>query len=310
MLPFMHCRQNSYQPAVRRSTVAQRAEALWLLWSSEPVESRRNWLTATLARPDERALSGLCTARRRDQLVGVVWCQPQPGRAATIWPPRMTRGEDPKTEDRLLVAAAEVLRRERTAVAQALLRSATDADAELLRRNGYWHAADLLYLTWESHASWTVQEESPLRFAPVPAGELGRLVPLVAKTYLDTQDIPALNDVRSVPDVLEGYCQVHPGSRMHWFIVQHGNREIGCLLTTEHVEHDQWELVYMGLVPEERGRRWGLHIARFLQSLAVDSRRARIVLAVDAQNGPALSTYARAGFWQWDRRSVFLNVPA
>ena len=296
--------------AVRRSTFAQRAESLWLLWSSEPAEQRRIWIAATLVRPDERALRGLLTARRRGQLAGVVWYQIQSGRTAAIWPPRLIPTEDPKTADRLLTAVEELLDRDQTVVSQSLLRSTTDRDAGLLRRHGYWHAADLLYLVWDSNTSLKLQGELPLHFAPVSASDRERLVQLVERTYIDTRDIPALNDVRSVHDVLDGYYQVNPASRLHWFVVQHGGRDIGCLLATEHVENDQWELVYMGLVPEERGRGWGFQVARYLQNLAVTSQRSRVVLAVDAQNGPAISTYSRAGFWQWDRRSVFLRTRA
>ena len=220
----------------------------------------------------------------------------------------MTPHEDPKTADRLLNAVEESFYSDKTAVSQALLRSTTDGDAELLQRHGYRHAADLLYLVWDASQSWTPPGELPLRFVTLTASERERLAPLVERTYIDTRDIPALNDVRSIDDVLDGYYQVNPASRLHGFVVQHGGRDIGCLLASEHVENDQWELVYMGLVPEQRGRGWGLHVTRYLQNLARASRRSRVVLAVDAQNGPAISTYARAGFWEWDRRSVFLRT--
>ena len=250
----------AYSYATRRAAIqfAQRAESLWLLWSSESAEQRRNWIAATLARPDERALRGLLTARRRERLAGVVWYQVQSGRSAAIWPPRLIPNEDPKTADRLITAVEELLDRDQTVVSQSLLRSTTDRDAGLLRRHGYWHAADLLYLVWDSNTSVKHQGELPLRFTLISASDRERLVRLVERTYIDTRDIPALNDVRSVHDVLDGYYQVNPASRLHWFVVQHDGLDIGCLLATEHVENDQWELVYMGLVPEERGRGWGL----------------------------------------------------
>ena len=70
MLCRMQRRLFLTQSALRRSTAAQRAESLWLLWSSEPVELRRNWITATLTRPDDRALRGLLTARARGTTFG------------------------------------------------------------------------------------------------------------------------------------------------------------------------------------------------------------------------------------------------
>ena len=63
----------------------------------------------------------------------------------------------------------------------------------------------------------------------------------------------------------------------------------------------------MGLVPEARGKGWGVQIARHAVQLASQSNAERVVLAVDASNWPALAMYGRAGFAEWDRRTVYLR---
>jgi ribosomal protein S18 acetylase RimI-like enzyme len=64
----------------------------------------------------------------------------------------------------------------------------------------------------------------------------------------------------------------------------------------------------MGLTPAARGRGWGHELTRHAFSLAQAAGRRQLVLAVDANNAPALKTYAAAGFAAWDRRSVFLRM--
>ena len=44
------------------------------------------------------------------------------------------------------------------------------------------------------------------------------------------------------------------------------------LLLADHPKARHWELMYMGLVPEVRGRGWGRQIARYAQWLAAARR--------------------------------------
>ena len=63
----------------------------------------------------------------------------------------------------------------------------------------------------------------------------------------------------------------------------------------------------MGLTPEARGHGWGRQITQHAQYLARRAGVERIVLAVDAANGPALRMYRAMGFEIWDRRTVFVR---
>ena len=94
-------------------------------------------------------------------------------------------------------------------------------------------------------------------------------------SYEGTLDCPALNGVRDLPDVLASYraCgEFDPAER--WFIACRGERDVGCLLLADHPDADQWEIVYVGLVPEERGRGSGLALTRHAQWLARQAGRA------------------------------------
>jgi RimJ/RimL family protein N-acetyltransferase len=49
-------------------------------------------------------------------------------------------------------------------------------------------------------------------------------------------------------------------------------------------------------------------MVRYAQWRAGQAGRARLVLAVDAANGPAIRLYAAAGFQAWDRRTVYARI--
>ena len=131
---------------------------------------------------------------------------------------------------------------------------------------------------------------------------------MIEETYIETQDIPALNGVREIQDVIEGYERTGDFAPQLWLFVQAQGRDVGVLLLADHPRQNQFELIYMGLIPTARGRGWGAKLAGHAQQLTMAAGRERLVLAVDALNDPAIRAYTRVGFVEWFRRSVFLKV--
>jgi ribosomal protein S18 acetylase RimI-like enzyme len=137
--------------------------------------------------------------------------------------------------------------------------------------------------------------------------EAERLARIVARTYQDSLDCPQASGMRRIGDILAGYASTSASGTAHWFLLVYDQQDVGCLLLADHAPDEQWELVYVGLVPEMRGRGWGVEVTRQAQWLAKLAGRKRLVLAVDAQNAPAIAAYSQCGFTAWDRRSVFVR---
>jgi ribosomal protein S18 acetylase RimI-like enzyme len=132
---------------------------------------------------------------------------------------------------------------------------------------------------------------------------------LVERTYEGTLDCTALNGVRTIDDVINGYQATGMFRQENWMVVRRGDEDVGVLLLADHPTAEHWELMYMGLIPEVRGRGWGGQITRHAQFSAAASNVKRIVVAVDATNVPAVAMYRKAGFEIWDRRTVYARFP-
>ena len=163
-----------------------------------------------------------------------------------------------------------------------------------------WFACPRTFPDSPPKSAWTIE--------PAPRTDDSRLAAIIERTYEGTLDCPQLNGVRDVHDVLAGYRACGKFDPARWLIARRGDCDVGCLLLTDHPDEDQWELVYAGLVPAERGHGAGLALAEHAQFLTRQAGRARMVLAVDAANAPAVTTYERVGFVTWDRRSAQLRV--
>ncbi len=128
------------------------------------------------------------------------------------------------------------------------------------------------------------------------------------RTYEGTLDCPRLNGVRSTEDVLATYRRSGEFDPARWFLVRLEEQDVGCLLLADHPRNEQWELIYVGLVPSARGRGLGRQLVRHAQWLVRQAGRRRLVLSVDAANGPAIGLYASEGFVAWDRRGIYLHL--
>ena len=201
-------------------------------------------------------------AFRGERLTGSILALTQPGRTAVIWPPRLVTGEPQATARELLRAGQAHLPQLGIRLAQALLPSNATADKELLTAAGFRHASDLLYLVCLADDFPAASPSPQLQFEPYSSRLHARFTRLVDATYEDTLDCPAVNGVRSVEDVLEGYMATGHFDPNRWFMVRHRGEEIGCLILTDYPENAIWELIYMGLAPAARGHGHGLAIVR------------------------------------------------
>ena len=283
----------------------------------EPLRSRHLSDSLESFRRGEVSAAGLLEARgtgRESDLLGAIWLQLQPGRVGNLWPPQIAMQPDiyvspARIAERLIDAAVKLSIAGGCRLIQALLESDAGETADQLRRAGFEPVAVLLYLVSSVEAFPTTPPAEQLQFEPISTAAAGeeRLAAILEQTYIGSLDCPALNGLRPVAETLAGYRAVGRFEPSRWLLVRHAGQDVGCLLLSEHPER-VWELIYMGLAPEFRGRAWGLEITRHAQWLARQAGAARLVVAVDATNAPAIRRYAAAGLATWDRRTAWMRM--
>jgi len=295
-----------YGPA----TEALRGQALSLLVSQAPDGEKAACLQGILAttRGNLNALDTLLTARQGAALVGSIWGCCLPGELCLVWPARVVDPGLSEIADQLQIHLDQQLVLCGTQIAQVMLANIENDDARRLLRCGYQHAADLLYLVSFLQEQGLRETDSGLEFEPFTADRRERLCKLVQETYVGSMDVPALDGKRDMHDVLAGYEGTGEFSPDRWMFVRSAGCDVGCLFLADHPGSNQYELVYMGLVPEARGNGWGAIITDKAQALAQAAGRARLVLAVDSDNDPAIAAYSKAGFVEWFRRSVLMKT--
>ena len=313
--------------------------------TSNDIVERGQRIERLLANEQSVGLEGLFVARQEGRLIGATWAQPQPGNVAMVWPARLisdaptancgaTAGRDTAktpaaglSESVALALMTRIdafLTEKAVRVAQSLLSNEQSVEAERLAMAGLTYATDLLYLVAGTAQFPREAPATGLNFVTLDQVGRARLMAVVERTYHETLDCPQLNGVRSIDEVLAGYQAAGQFSPRRWLLARQsgaldqadGNEplgaaaldDVGCLLLADHPEHGQFEIIYMGIVPEARGREVGQRICQWAEWLTREAGREWLVAAVDAANRPAVAMYAAAGFSIVERRSVFLRI--
>ncbi len=298
-------------PEIVPASHATQSEALQWVFCDLDEPDRTDFVASLLAAGGGRvSCDGLFEARQGAEVVGAVWAQTMPGGVASIWPPGVTANQPPATRSALVAAAIDFLEQQHVAMVQVLVDPTDEVQMGPLQLSGFSHLADLLYLMSLDADFPTSIPSSQMKFRPIaetPSTETSEehLQQLIEQTYTGTQDCPELCGTRNLDDVLEGYRATGEYDPRRWWIVSEDDQDVGCLLMADHPDAEQWELVYMGLVPAVRGGGRGLQMVQYAQWQTRLAGRRRLVLAVDAGNAPALSMYAAAGFYSWEKKRVF-----
>lgn len=296
----------------------ERDRALALLFARLDPDEQAEQI-ATLRRAEHRrelSLDGLVLARLNATPVAAAMLLPQPDRTAFVWPPVIDAeqlGPSPVSAETVAEALlGHIVDRLDDAdlwLGQCLLEPEETRDRRRMERNGFAHLADLLYLVRPVNEPLPAPEPRRLEALTYdPASNHDRFVRVLEKTYVNTRDCPALNGCRTGDQALFGHRLSGEFDPARWKLYRAEGTDVGLLLMNDHPDQDAWEVVYMGIVPEARGRGYGR--AMLLSGLheARSAGRRAVLLAVDARNRYALKLYRDLGFTELLTRSVHARL--
>ncbi len=231
-------------------------------------------------------------------IAGMCLWVPSPGRTAMLFAPALS--EFPQSAEPTQLAIAEALADVQAAgvvLVQAMMEPSDAAGKTVFTAAGLKQLATLTYMERKPPVSPPAFSlPTDLTLAAYEAGTHDLFKEAIARSYEGTLDCPALSDMRTVEDVIEGHKSVGLFDPQLWAVILRAGRPIGCLLLAEIPARNGLELVYLGLTPEARGQ--GLGRGLMQRVLAISSRRhfAVATLAVDAANVPAVRLYRRCGY--------------
>ncbi len=267
-----------------------------------------------LARQPSSLRSSLLPSVRHEHgtLVAACYFKLLSGDVATLGGVRATPDFQDAAIEMVVLQAAE-LRRSGVAQVQAVVPEQDQVTSQLLERAGLTRLTHVQH-HWLDLTRGGIGSEmdhhppvSSLLWRAAETLATTRLARLIEGTFLQTLDCPALNGLRTRAQVLDGFLDGRPLRSMGrlWEVLEYRGESAGCLLLEEHGD-EVLELVYLGLLPQARGKRLGKQLVNRAITHATHRRASALVAAVDQQNWPALELYGQFGFQSQQRFEVFL----
>jgi GNAT superfamily N-acetyltransferase len=294
--------------------VSEWAQALAMLYRRVAGELRESLVREALeeAGNGQLDLSGLWIGRRRGRIVAAMLSQVLAGKAAALWAPEVGVTIGRATLAATLIREAVADMRDRGV---GLVQALVDASSPRRASGDFEHAGlprvtELTYMARDTAC--------PLPPRPgVPQFHWRSYCPetepafreVLDTTYIGSLDMPELEGVRALDDILAGHRAGGRFDPARWHVghLPDEPASAAVVLLGAGLEPGTWEVSYLGLSPSARGRGLGRAAIDHALSLA-RPHASRLELAVDARNTPAEHLYQRCGFEPFDRRGVHLAV--
>jgi ribosomal protein S18 acetylase RimI-like enzyme len=246
-------------------------------------------------------------ARTEAGLAGVQVCIPLRGAGGLFWLPEVdsTRAS-PQVAPALVQAALTWLRQGGAKIAQALVATSDLRWARPLSDGGFQHITQLDYLRHDlKDVPSPPQALDVETYTSVNAAVFAHTL---MRTYEGTLDCPELNGVRTIDEVIDGHRAQGIWKPETWWLVRVQGSPAGVVLLTELRDDAGWDLSYVGVVPEFRGRGLGEELTRRTIHSVRAAGGLELHVAVDRRNLPARRLYEKLGFVVVAMREVFLHI--
>ncbi len=204
-------------------------------------------------------LTGLWVASARGRIAGVLLSQTLVGQAGAVWAPEVVSPWGRRRVAAALVRSAlEDMTRRGLRIAQALVdRTGPRSASGDLIRGGMPRVTHLTYMARPTKTPLLLPPSTPqFRWASYGPETDGEFRAILGATYEGSLDMPELEGVRSLDDVLASHQASGRFDPRRWRIGRlDGEPEAGgIVLLTDQPERESWEVAYLGLAPRARGR--------------------------------------------------------
>ena len=243
-------------------------------------------------------------AQRQSHTVGVAWGQTLPGRMSQIHNVILAQTETDQTAQYLVNAMDEEFEKQGASFSMMVLEEFPTRVHQWLETSGY---DPLCHVETLCQPLPTTNEpiSAVLEFISGAENKRAKLISIIEATYQQSLDCPKLQKLRSTDDTLDGYQGQGLIPTDGWSFVHHGSTIVGCLLMTAFPGENYWELSYLGLLPEARGKGWGTQIVQQACSRATEGGADLLIATVDRANQPALAIYEQLGFTTVDQNEIY-----
>lgn len=178
----------------------------------------------------------------------------------------------------------------------------------MLANSGYTYLTDLVYFGRTlSTPAFVFEKPHHYQWLTYSEENDGLFKEVLSRTYLDSQDCPELENLRTIDDVVLSHKASGVFNPQGWkILLDESQNPLGVVIMSQLRHCNTLELTYMGVVPQARGKGVARILLSALCSHAQTNGNEAITLAVDLRNERASKLYTFFGFIEMFSRSIYL----
>lgn len=244
------------------------------------------------------------------QIRSACLCADSPGRIASVFIPALPRYLEPASiVVGLLTESIRLARQRNIQILQTTLAPEATLEADRYNQAGFQRLTQLIYM--ECDLTQPIARDVPkdeITWETYTANNHEQFAKVIQETYIDSLDCVALNGVRNIEDIVASHRGAGKFNADHWLLARVAGEPMGVILLSYIPERWAYEVVYMGVLPAMRGRRFGATLLRRAIDLVREQAVNTLCLTVDMSNLPAQRLYREFGFRETTCRDVWLAI--
>ena len=229
------------------------------------------------------------------KLIGACLYQINPGQAGVVFTPVFSEATwRADLALRLVCAARDATFAGGVQLCQSLLQPEAADVMDTFLEAGFRKLAGLLHM--ERAMPVTAILTGTLSYESYTQQNAERFHDVIRRSYAGTRDCADLNDRRKIADVIASHQATGIYDPAYWLLANCGGEDVGCLLLNRCRFRPAWEIIYVAVVPEHRGKGYGRQLVAHALTIANVNDATAVILAMDDRNEPALRIYQDLGF--------------
>lgn len=248
------------------------------------------------------------------RLLGSVLLVPNHGSTAMLFVGQALGWSDTQAMVSLIRALCDGPGRQGVSVIQSLIDPGQVVEGQVLERAGLSRLAKLIYMQrviepGEHRVPRPLSlggcdNPTILTYSSSTHGDFARAI---EASYEQTLDCPGLVGMRQIDQIIAGHKGTGRFKPEHWQVYMDASGQpIAVLLLAEVAQGSGMELVYLGVSQGYRGKGVGRALMSYAISEAARLGGARLYLAVDDRNEPAMRLYTGLGFRGTTRKIAYV----
>jgi ribosomal protein S18 acetylase RimI-like enzyme len=310
MPPLSNSTRSSDLLEARPAQAAEISTAVAILLAGEPGRAPQEQIQTFLTMAGQRGLNlnDLWVAVYGQTVRWAMLPVVSPGRTMLLLsPPYLPKDVPEKAVGGVIDGACAFHGEQGICLAQLLIDPAEKSLRQAYVQHGFIELAELIYLQREVRKVTALPPLPPaIQLVNYSPQTHALFVQTIARSYEKSLDCPGLSGLRDMEDVVAGHKGVEFNPAI-WFLLSVDGVASGVLLMGTATHANALELVYLGLIPEARGKGFGDVLMNLALLAVVRHNRSDLTLAVDSRNSPAMKLYFRHGLRRVGSRAALIR---